>query len=91
MNTFLRGITLTILLLFTKPGNSQIDTDFWFAAPEVSSAVGESPIYLRFITYSSPATITISEPAFGAFVPIVLSMPANSVDSVNLTAFLAQV
>jgi gliding motility-associated-like protein len=91
MNNFLRLLTLSFLILFSNPGKSQIDTDFWFAAPEVSSGIGDSPIYLRFITYTSGATVTVSEPAFGAFVPIVKVIPANSVDSINLTAFLAQI
>lgn len=90
MKYFLRVATLITFLTTSNSTFSQVDTDFWFAAPEVSSAVGDSPIYLRFITYSTGATVTVSEPA-SAFVPIVKVIPANSVDSVNLTAFLASV
>jgi gliding motility-associated-like protein len=70
---------------------AQIDTAFWFAAPNISSSIGDNPIYLRLLTYQSPATVTISQPANVGFTPIVISIPANQVDSVNLSAFLADI
>ncbi|HLP12778.1 MAG TPA: PKD domain-containing protein [Flavobacteriales bacterium] len=91
MKYFLRIACFFSLAISAKTSTAQIDTDFWFAAPEVSASVGDAPIYLRFITYSSPATVTISEPATGGFTPVVLTIPANSCDSVNLTASLAMV
>ncbi len=69
--------------------SAQVDTLFWFAAPDVSSAVGQSPIYIRLISQDQPANVTISIPANGAFTPITVSLPANSVDSVNLTPFIS--
>ena len=83
---------LLAALLFT--GNNvyaQKDTIFWFAAPNVAASEGDSPIFLRFLTYDDAADITVSIPANGAFTPINLSIPANSVDSVDLSAFLADV
>ncbi len=82
---------LSIFLLFQKSVNSQIDTIFWFAAPEVSASAGDNPIYLRFMTYDNASDITVSLPANGAFLPINLSLPANTVDSINLTPFLASI
>ncbi|MBK9191571.1 MAG: IgGFc-binding protein [Crocinitomicaceae bacterium] len=70
---------------------SQQDTVFWFAAPDISTAEGQSPIYLRFQSYSSPATVTVTQPANGAFVPVVLNLTANDADSINLTAFIASI
>lgn len=70
---------------------SQKDTLFWFAVPEVSSSAGDSPIFLRFLSYDTPATITVSQPANGAFLPINVTLTANDVDSINLSAFLAQI
>jgi len=86
-------LKLGLLLLSFAPLSStaQIDTVFWFAAPEVSNSLGDDPIYLRFMTYQNPATITITQPANGGFTPITLTIPANQVDSVNLTPFLAQI
>ncbi len=70
---------------------AQQDTEFWFAAPEVAASEGDSPIYLRFMTYDDPAQVTVSLPANGAFTPIVLNIPANNIDSINLSPFLADI
>jgi gliding motility-associated-like protein len=81
-----------ILILASGSGlNAQQDTAFWFAAPEISSAEGDSPIKLRLLSYTTPATVTITQPANGLFLPIVVNLLANSNDSVDLTPFLASV
>jgi len=91
MSELIRFFLLMVILLLQKPVNAQIDTLFWFAAPEVSSSVGDSPIYLRFMTYGAASDVTVSLPANGSFVPISLSIPANSVDSIDLTALIASI
>ena len=70
---------------------SQQDTIFWFAAPDVSSAVGQSPIGIKLLSYDDPATVTISQPANGGFVPIVVNLAANAVSTVDLTPFIASI
>lgn len=70
---------------------AQQDTIFWFAAPDISSAEGQSPIYLKFQSYSDPAIVTVSLPANGGFSPIVVNLTANDNDSINLTPFIAQI
>ena len=85
------GILTGFLTIFSSTLFSQKDTVFWFAAPEISSGSGDNPVFLRLMTYDDPANITISQPANGSFIPINLNIPANQVDSVNLTAFLAQI
>lgn len=91
MAPFWKRLILATALLVATPSISQIDTIFWFAAPEISASAGDNPIYLRFMTYADPSNIVVSQPANLAFMPITLSIPANSIDSVNLTAFLAQI
>lgn len=89
---FVKVLTLfTFLLTIHVSVFAQRDTLFWFAAPDVSSGVGESPVFLRFQTYDQPATITISQPANGGFVPLNLTMPSFSSDSVDLTTYLASI
>jgi hypothetical protein len=70
---------------------AQVDTVFWFAAPNVATSIGDNPIYLRFLTYDSPATITLSQPANGSFIPITLNVPAHQVDSIDLSTFIANI
>ena len=89
----IRQWCLCLLCLFAIESGvrAQIDTLFWFAAPEVSNSSGESPILLRFMSYGAPATITVSQPANGGFTPISISLAANSTNSIDLTPFLASI
>jgi gliding motility-associated-like protein len=91
MRIILQLLFLAITSFFTSGVNAQKDTLFWFAAPEVSSSVGDTPVYLRFLTYNSAAVVTVSQPANGGFIPIILTITANNVDSIDLSAFLSSV
>lgn len=91
MKARILSLVLFIFIFSTQNADAQQDKEFWFAAPEVSASVGDSPIFLRFMTYDSPSDVTVSLPADGGFTPINLSIPANSVDSINLTPFLTQI
>lgn len=70
---------------------SQQDTEFWFAAPDISSSEGESPLYLNLSSYSNATTVTISQPANGAFTPIIVNLGANAKTSVDLTPFIVNI
>jgi gliding motility-associated-like protein len=90
--TYIFRCALTIWLIVQGVSvTAQRDTVFWFAAPEISSGEGDAPVYLRFTTYADAAVVTVTQPANGAFAPIVLNIPANDVDSINLTPFLSDV
>lgn len=80
-----------LLVLGFAPVKAQIDTSFWFVAPDISAGLGQSPIKMYFTTYSSASTVYLRQPANGAFTPITINIPANSVDSVDLTPFIASV
>ncbi len=79
------------LFVFTSSAFAQIDTLFWFAAPEVSSGSGDSPTQLNLLTYTEAATVTISQPANLGFTPIVVNIAASSSQTVNLTPFLSSI
>ena len=91
MTALIRGLLFFGITLVTSNAISQQDTVFWFAAPEVSASAGDTPIFLRFMSYQNPSDVTVSLPANGGFTPITINLPANSVDSINLTLFLAQI
>ncbi|WP_343604215.1 PKD domain-containing protein [Fluviicola sp.] len=89
-----RFLQLTLVAYFLTSSldtAAQRDTVFWFAAPDVSAGVGQTPLMLRFQSYDQPATITVTQPANGAFVPLTLTMPAFSSDSLNLSTLVAQI
>ncbi|MCD6068475.1 MAG: domain containing protein [Bacteroidetes bacterium] len=90
MRKFLFSAALSLLTVLSA--FSQIDTVFWFAAPDISAGHGESPVFVRLMSYSSTITnVTISIPANGGFVPIPKVLLPNSVDFFNLTAFVGMI
>ncbi len=89
-------LILSILFFSCTETTAQTDTSFWFVAPDCTwpgnaAANTQSPVYLRFTSQGSPATITISQPANPAFAPITVNIPANGVTSVDLSSRLAMV
>lgn len=78
-----------VLGLFNgTPAIAQLDTEFWFAAPEVWANHGDQPILLRFSTLDDAANITIEQPANPAFPVQTLSVPANGTQTLNLTPWI---
>ena len=80
---------LTVVLVFAGLTSikAQTDTEFWFAAPEVSVTHGDSPIYLRMSAQNQAANVLISIPANPTFVPIGVVIAANSSQTIDLTPF----
>lgn len=88
----MRKLYAFLFLFFGYFGlQSQIDTSFWFVAPDISASLGESPIKMYFTTYSTSSTVKLRQPANGSFVPITKTISANSVDSIDLTAFVSSI
>jgi len=81
---------LTCLMHVTSFLSAQTDTEFWFAAPEVSESHGDNPILLRMSAQSQGSNVLISIPANPSFAPIGLTIPANSSQTVDLTPFKFQ-
>ncbi len=90
----MKEILLSFLfIIFSLFAYGQTDTEFWFAAPEVSQTPPDDldrPILLRITAYTSPAIVTVTQPAGtgSAMPPQVVSVAANSTVSVDLTTWL---
>lgn len=83
-------LVITILLPLQLP--AQIDTEFWFAAPDISSEYGQAPkngapISLHF-TALYATTVTVSRPADPTFVPIQINLHDLEHKSIDLTTIL---
>lgn len=76
-------------MLCTLSGIAQVDTEFWFVAPEVWANHGDSPTLLRFATFDEAAVVTVQQPANPGFPTQTISIEANSVSSLNLAAWLS--
>ena len=82
--------TLVILLVLLRVASfGQTDTSFWFAAPDISSDYSyDRPIYLRISSLQNPCVVTVSQPASGGLPTQTLNIPANSTQSLDLSAWL---
>lgn len=84
-----RSCLLSIVLLLVLFGNlqAQIDTEFWFAAPDITSGHSHTPILLCFASFSDSADVTVSQPANPSFQPINVHLNSFDFYSLDLTNF----
>lgn len=89
---FMKRVFVSILfILYSVALIGQIDTEFWFAAPEVSKndlQRFDEPIVLRITTLNAPVSIFISMPAEPSFIPLQISAGADTSVSVDLSPWL---
>lgn len=77
------------LLIIHYHGFAQIDTEFWFAPPEVTSGHGDSPVYLRISTQNQAATVRIFQPAKGSAELVSFLIAATTTQSVDLSNLIS--
>ncbi|WP_338764287.1 LamG-like jellyroll fold domain-containing protein [Bernardetia sp. ABR2-2B] len=78
--------TAILLLLFLFPlfSQAQTDTRFWFAAPDVTSDHGDSPVRIVVSAFDDPAVVTVTQPANLAFPTYIVNVPANTSQIINI-------
>ncbi len=83
---------VAFFFVFLIKPKAQIDTSFWFVAPDISATLGQSPIELHIQTYSQAATVHVVQPANPTTgVNLNLNIAANSLNVSNLTPSLTAV
>ena len=87
-NIFKELILLVFIVSIGKNLNAQLDTLFWFVAPEVIQSHGDRPIVFRFATLNAPADVIISQPANPLFPSQTLNLAANSSQTLDLTNWI---
>ncbi|MDQ3110906.1 MAG: gliding motility-associated C-terminal domain-containing protein [Bacteroidota bacterium] len=85
-------VIFIILAFLTAPGRlaAQRGNEFWLAPPDITdlhNTPGGEPLYVIVSSAGAASTVTIDQPANGAFVPIVVTVQANKSRRINLTAF----
>ena len=81
-------IFFLFFLFFSNNLSAQLDTTFWFVAPEVAQSHGDRPIVFRFATLATPSIITVSQPANAAFPTQIINLAANSAYTLDLTNWI---
>ena len=90
MKKFLNKILLVVLLAFSTPVLSQIDTVFWFAAPWVTVGHANNiPVVMRLSSFNNATTVRVRQPASTFDTTFVI--PANSLVSESLSHIINQV
>jgi len=85
----MKNIIFFLFFLFSVNNlSTQLDTTFWFVAPEVAQSHGDRPIVFRFATLASPSIITVSQPANAAFPTQIINLAANSAYTLDLTNWI---
>ena len=81
---------VALYLLFATASSfhlsAQIDNIFWFAAPEISPNHAHNPITFCFTSFSSPATVTLSQPANPSFTPVTVNLNPYSYYALDVTS-----
>lgn len=70
---------------------AQVDTEFWFVVPDVTNAHGNpggKHALLTFSTFDMESQITVSMPADSRFVPVVITIPARTSQTINLDNYI---
>ncbi len=83
MRKFLCTLFLACLMSLVS---AQIDNLFWFAAPDISANHAHNPITFCFTSFSSPATVTISQPANPGFTPVTVNLNPYSYYALDVTS-----
>ncbi len=87
-NVFVNKIIFSLLMITAAflPLQAQIDNTFWFAAPDISANHAHNPITFCFTSFSSPATVTISQPANPGFTPVTVNLSPYSYYALDVTS-----
>ncbi|MFY7901056.1 MAG: PKD domain-containing protein, partial [Chitinophagaceae bacterium] len=84
-------IICIVFIFFHNSIFAQADREFWFAAPAVTAGHENKPLRLRFSSYSKPTNIVVTQPANPLFVPVTISLNANSATTVDITNQIEQI
>ena len=87
----LKLFILSLSLLLLNETKAQVDYEFWFVAPEVTSGHGDRPVRLVFTAFGAASQAIISMPANGAFTPITIAIPSNGTVELDMTPYIGQI
>lgn len=84
---------VAVLWVFQNRLDAQVDTIFWFAAPEVSihNSNFDRPIVFRISALDDDSEITIDQPANAGFLPINATIQAGQTTTIDLTPWIDQI
>ncbi|MEX2235430.1 MAG: gliding motility-associated C-terminal domain-containing protein [Cyclobacteriaceae bacterium] len=85
---FRYGLILFLMLAILQQGYAQVDTEFWFAPPEVTTGHGDRPVYLRISTLNAASIVSVLQPGRGNAEIAVGNVAANTTHTIDLTSHI---
>ncbi|MEO5602040.1 MAG: gliding motility-associated C-terminal domain-containing protein [Cyclobacteriaceae bacterium] len=77
-----------LTLMMVSAGFAQVDTEFWFAPPEVTSGHGDRPIFLRISTMDKAASVQVVQPGRQNVQIAAADLFANTTQTIDLTSHI---
>ncbi|NND32902.1 MAG: T9SS type B sorting domain-containing protein [Saprospiraceae bacterium] len=87
-SSVIKMIFTSLFLITVSTFFGQIDTEFWFVAPNITEGHGDAPVVFRFTAFEQDARVVISQPANPLWSAISLTIPAGQSRSVDVTSRL---
>ncbi|MFM7106266.1 MAG: hypothetical protein ACKOW8_12155, partial [Flavobacteriales bacterium] len=85
----MKNIIISLLyFLICGSISAQMDTLFWFVAPDATSGHGDAPVVFRIASFGDAAAVVIDQPANAQFTPINVNVAANAAINVDMTPYL---
>lgn len=72
-----RSLFAIVLFVISLSGFAQIDTEFWFAAPDLEANHAQSPIRFCVVSYEEAATVVFEQPANPYYTQQTFHINAN--------------
>ncbi|MGK7393804.1 MAG: gliding motility-associated C-terminal domain-containing protein [Candidatus Cyclobacteriaceae bacterium M3_2C_046] len=69
----------------------QIDTEFWFAPPEITSDHGDQPIFLRVSALTENTSVKVYQPAIGSAPLATVTISANATGTIDLSSYIQRI
>ena len=88
MKNIIGSLLISLLVVSV---HAQIDTAFWFAAPDLTSGHQQSPIRFCVASFDNPVTVTFEQPANPNFTPVVVSLAANDFYIYDVSSMISTV
>ena len=91
MRTMFKRLFFILLLAITGTSYAQMDTEFWFVAPEICKHGGghDRPVSLIISSLSDVTVeVTVTQPANPAFYPIIRTIQPHSALDIDLKNFM---
>ena len=82
---------ILLLLAVSSQAMAQVDTEFWFAAPDLDAQHAQQPIRFCISSFETPATVVFEQPANPDYTPQTFNLEANGFHVYDVSSIIQMV